>query len=140
MLRVILGAVVGFIVWSILWVGMGAVLSLISPDWYGKILNEFNAAVASQTSYSLDWKIVIWLLVQSVIVSLISGFTAASVAKENVKSTLLLGILLLLFGIFIQFLHWDYMPLWYHIPFLLLLIPMTFLGGKLRAVNNSRRL
>lgn len=132
MLRVILGVIVGFIVWSILWVGIGAVLSLISPDGYGKILNEFNSAVASHTPYALDWKIVIWLLVQSVIVSLISGYTAALVARENFKSTLLLGILLLLFGIFIQALHWQYLPLWYHIPFLLLLIPVTFLGGKLR--------
>ena len=132
MLRIILGAIVGFIVWSVLWVGMGSVLSLISPDWYGKILNEFNAAVASNAPYALDWKIVVWLLIQSMIVSLISGFIAALVAKENVRSTLLLGILLLLFGIFIQSMHWNYLPLWYHIPFLLLLIPMSFLGGKLR--------
>lgn len=132
MLRIILGAVAGFIVWSILWVGMGAVLSAISPDWYGKIQSEFNAAVASHTPYALDWKIVIWLLVQSVIVSLISGFTAALIAKENYKSTLLLGVLLLLFGIFIQSIHWEYLPIWYHIPFLLLLIPVSFLGGKLR--------
>ena len=132
MLRIILGAVVGFIVWSILWVGMGSVLSMISPDWYGKILNEFTAAVDSNTPYTLDWKIVFWLLIQSVIVSLISGFITALIAKENVKSTLLLGILLLLFGIFIQSMHWNYLPFWYHIPFLLLLIPMSFLGGKLR--------
>lgn len=132
MLRIVLGAVVGFIVWSILWVGIGAVLSLISPEWYGKILNEFTAAVASQTPYALSWKIIVWLLVQSVIVSLISGFTAALIAGENVRSTLLLGILLLIFGIFVQLGHWDYLPLWYHIPFLLLLIPMSFLGGKLR--------
>jgi hypothetical protein len=132
MLRIILGAVAGFIVWSILWVGMGAVLSAISPGWYGKTLHEFNAAVASQTPYVLDWKIVIWLLVQSVIVSLISGFTAAMIAKENYKSTLLLGVLLLLFGIFIQSMHWEYLPIWYHIPFLLLLIPVSLLGGKLR--------
>lgn len=132
MLRIILGVIAGFIVWSILWVGLGAVLSAISPDWYGKILNEFNAAVAARTPYTLDWKIVVWLLVQSVIVSLLSGFIAALIAKESVKSTLLLGILLLLFGVFVQAAHWNYLPLWYHIPFLLLLIPMSFLGGKLR--------
>ena len=129
MLRVILGAVAGFIVWSILWVGSGEVLSLISSD-YGKTSTDFRAAVASQTPYALGSGVLIWLLVQGVICSLISGFTAALIARENFKSPLLLGVLLLLFGIFIQSMHWNYMPLWYHIPFLLLLIPITVLGGK----------
>ena len=131
MLRIILGAVVGFIVWSILWVGFDAVLSLISPGWYGKTSADFRAAVASQTPYALGSGVLIWLLIQSVICSLASGFTAAMIAKENFISTLLLGVLLLLFGIFVQYLHWNYQPLWYHIPFLLLLVPMTYLGGKL---------
>jgi hypothetical protein len=132
MLRIILGVVVGFVVWSILWVVSGEVLSLILPDWYGKTAADFRAAVAAQTPYALGSGVLIWLLVQSVICSLISGYIAALVARENVKSTLLLGILLLLFGIFVQSMHWNYMPLWYHIPFLLLLIPMTIMGGKLR--------
>ena len=132
MLRVILGAVAGFIVWSILWVGLDAVLSLISPGWFGKTSADFRAAVAAQTPYTLSSGVLIWLLIQSVICSLISGFVAALIAKENFKSPLLLGVLLLLFGIFVQSMHWNYMPLWYHIPFLLLLIPMSVLGGKLR--------
>lgn len=133
MLRIILGAIVGFVVWSILWVGSDAVLSLISPDWWGKTSADFRTAVASQTPYALSSVILICLLVRSVICSLISGFAAALIARENFKSTLLLGVLLLLFGIFIQAVYWNYMPLWYHIPFLLLLIPMSFLGGKLRS-------
>jgi hypothetical protein len=131
MLRVILGVVAGFIIWSILWVGLDAVLSLISPGSYGQTSADFRAAVASQTPYALSSGVLIWLLIQSVICSLVSGFTAATIAKENFVSTLLLGVLLLLFGIFVQSMHWNYMPLWYHIPFLLLLIPITFLGGKL---------
>jgi hypothetical protein len=132
MLRIISGVVVGFVVWSILWVGAGEVLSLILPDWYGKTSADFRAAVAAQTPYALGSGVLIWLLIQSVICSLISGYVAALVARENVKSTLLLGVLLLLFGIFVQSMHWNYMPLWYHIPFLLLLIPVTVMGGKLR--------
>jgi hypothetical protein len=132
MLRIILGAIIGFIVWSILWVGLGEVLSLIFPGSYGKTAADFRSAVAAQTPYALGAGVLIWLLVQSVICSLISGYVAALVARENVKSTLVLGILLLLFGIFVQSMHWSYMPLWYHIPFLLLLVPMTIMGGKLR--------
>ena len=135
MLRIILGVIAGFVVWSILWVGLGEVLSLILPDWYGKTSSDFRSAVAAQTPYALSSGVLIWLLVQSVICSLIAGYVAALIARENVKSTLLLGILLLFFGIFVQSTHWNYMPLWYHIPFLLLLIPMTIMGGKLKKLK-----
>lgn len=133
MMRIILGVLAGFIVWTILWVGSDAVFMVLSPGWYGRNLNEFQAAIDSKsTNYTADSTLLLIGLIRSVIVSLIAGFTAALIAKENSRSTLFLGILLLLFGIFIQSIYWNYVPLWYHIPFLLLLIPMTILGGKLK--------
>lgn len=138
MLRVILGVIIGFIVWSILWTGSDSVLSAISPNWYGRHQAEFGEAVNNKTTFSVDSTILILGLIRSVLFSVISGFIAARIARENTFSTFMLGILLLLFGIFIQSIFWNYVPLWYHIPFLLLLIPMTFLGGKIKSVNNSR--
>ncbi len=133
MLRIILGIVVGFIVWSLLWVGSDAVFSAFSTDW-GKTSAEFQAAAENKMPYVLSSTVLIALLIKSFIVSIISGFITALIARENFKSTVGLGILLLLFGIFIQSLYWNYMPLWYHIPFLLMLIPMTILGGRLRKI------
>ena len=132
MLRIIVGIIIGFIVWSILWVGSDAVFSIISLEW-GKTSEDFRAAAENNIPYTLDSKILIILLIKSVITSIISGFVTAFIARENAKSTFGLGVLLLIFGIFIQSVHWNYMPLWYHVPFLLLLIPMTILGGKLRS-------
>lgn len=134
MLRIILAIIVGFIVWSVLWVGSDAIFSAVSPDW-GKTSADFRAAVENKTSFMLESSVLIILLIKSFIVSIISGFTTALIARENSKSTFGLGVLLLAFGIFIQSAHWNYMPLWYHIPFLLLLIPMTILGGKLKKVR-----
>ena len=131
MVRIILGVIAGFVAWSILWVGSDAVFSAISTDW-GKTSTEFQEAAANKTPYTLSSSVLIALLIKSFIVSLISGFIAALIAGENTKSTLALGVLLLLFGIFVQAGYWNYMPLWYHIPFLILLIPMTVLGGKFR--------
>jgi hypothetical protein len=131
MVRIIIGAIVGFLAWSILWVGSDAVFSMISSDW-GKTSADFREAVANNAPYSLGSAVMAALLIKSVIVSIISGYVAASIAGENTKSTLGLGILLLLFGIFVQASHWNYMPLWYHFPFLFLLIPMAVLGGKLK--------
>lgn len=133
--KIILGVVVGFIVWSVLWVGSDAVFSAISPDW-GKTSADFQAAAENKTPFTLESWILIVLLVKSFIVSIISGYVTALIARENFKSTFGLGILLVIFGIFIQSAYWNYMPLWYHIPFLLLLIPMTILGGKLKKVSS----
>ncbi|HEX8637719.1 MAG TPA: hypothetical protein VF692_06640 [Pyrinomonadaceae bacterium] len=134
MLRVIAGIIVGFIVWSILWTGSDAVLSALSPGWYGKHQTEFGAAVTSNQPFAPDSMVLILGLIRSMIFSLVSGYIAATIARENAKSTVGLGVLLFAFGIFIQSIFWNYVPLWYHVPFLSLLIPATILGGKLKKV------
>lgn len=134
MLRIILGVIAGFIIWSIIWVGMDALLAAISPDWFGSILAEFQDAVNRNEPFIPPVSISVYLLFQSVLCSLIAGFVAAAIARENRKSTLALGILLLVTGVFVEASHWSYFPLWYHVLFLLLLIPATILGGKLSRV------
>jgi len=122
MLRIILGVVAGFIVWSILWVGVDAGLRAV---WI-----SYDESVKAMTFSS---SMLIVPLILSAIVSVVSGFVAALIAKENSKSPLILGIVLLIVGIFAQMGVWDKIPLWYHLAFWILLIPMTVLGGKLRA-------
>ena len=122
MLRIILGVVAGFIVWSILWVGVDAGLRAV---WI-----SYDESVKAMTFSS---SMLIVPLILSAIVSIVSGFVAALIAKENSKSPLILGIVLLIVGIFVQMGVWDKIPLWYHLAFWILLIPMTVLGGKLRA-------
>lgn len=133
MWRMILGIIAGFIAWSVLWVGSDATFSIISSEW-GKSSTAFRAAVENQTPYTVSTTVLLVLLVKSVVISIISGYLTAMIARENFKSTVGLGVLLLIFGVFIQAAHWNYMPLWYHLPFLLLLIPVTILGGKLREI------
>lgn len=132
MLRIILGVIGGFIVWSIVWVGMDALLAAISPDWFGKNLAEFQNAVGRHEEFMTPASVSVYLLFQSVVCSLLAGYTAALIARENRKSTVALGILLLITGIFVEAMHWNYLPVWYHVIFLLLLIPATILGGRLR--------
>lgn len=132
MLRIILGVIAGFIVWSIVWIGMDALLSAISPDWFGRIFAEFQIAVSRNETFMPPVSVSIYLIFQGVLCSLVSGFTAAAIAKEKRKSTLALGVLLLVMGIFVEAINWKYFPIWYHAAFLLLLIPATVLGGKLK--------
>lgn len=132
MWRIILGAIIGFIVWTILLLGSDAVWLALSPDWFGKHQAEFQAAVENKTPFMADSGVLIIAVIRSAILSIISGFVAALIAKENVKSPLLLGILLLAFGSFIHSMILNNVPFWYHILILLPLIPLAILGGKLK--------
>ncbi len=119
--RIILGVVVGFIVWSILWVGSSSIMMAVSADY-------------AKTMETMEWGTgnLIFALVRSFICSIVSGFVAVLIAKEFSKTTLGLGVFLLLFGIAVQASIWNKMPVWYHLVFLIMLIPLTILGGKLK--------
>ena len=132
MLRIILGVIVGFIVWSIVWVGSDQFLHSLSRDWYGAEKDKIVLAIANNESLNLDAVVVIIDLVRSIIASIMAGFLAAMVAGENRKATLILGIILLIVGVAVQIHLWKVYPIWFHLIFWALLIPMTILGGKLK--------
>jgi uncharacterized membrane protein YeaQ/YmgE (transglycosylase-associated protein family) len=132
MLRIILGVIAGFIAWSILWVGSDQVLMSAWPDWYGDHQHAFAAAMVNSTSFAPDSTILLMHLVRAVIISIMAGFLAAMIARENRTGPVILGILLLVFGALVQAMAWSYLPLWYHLVFLGSLIPFTVLGGRLK--------
>lgn len=131
MLRIILGVIVGFIVWSIIWVGSDQVL-ISSIDWYGEHYHGLEKAMFNKTPFSPLMTVLIMNLVRSMIVTLIAGYMAALVANENKRSPLVLGIILLIFGVIVEVMYWNYLPIWYHFVFLFLLIPVSVAGGKLK--------
>lgn len=132
MVRIILGAIVGFIVWTIFLIGSDQIWAVLSPEWYARHQNELQTAVNNKTPFMADSTILMIAVIRSAIFSVITGFIAASISKENFKSPLLLGIFLLAFGGFIHSLILDNVPFWYHLLILLPLIPLTILGGKFR--------
>lgn len=133
MLRIILGVIVGFITWSVIWVGSDQVFMQIWPDWYGAHQLAFQKAMFNKEAFEPDRTILVMHLFRSVIVSIMSGFIAAVVSGERNKAPLALSMLLLLVGIMVQAAAWSYIPAWYHFTFLVLLVPMTVLGGKMRS-------
>ena len=132
MVRIILGAIVGFIVWTVFLIGSDQIWIALSPDWYGKHQTAFQSAVNNKTPFTADTTVMIIAVIRSAIFSIITGFIAALIAKENFKSPLLLGIFLLAFGSFIHSMILNNVPFWYHLLILLPLIPLTILGGRLK--------
>ena len=69
------------------------------------------------------------------IVSVMAGILAALIADENSRAPLVVGILLLALGILKAVMSWQYVPIWYHVIFTAILLPMAIIGGKL--INNT---
>ena len=132
MVRIILGVVVGFIVWSIVWVGGQATMVSLSPDWIGAYIASAERSLADGSQFTPDASIAAINLIRSFLTSLIAGYMAALVAGEYKRSTMALGIILLIVGVAVEFVSWKLAPAWYHIIFVLALIPLTILGGRIR--------
>ena len=132
MIRIILGAIVGFFAWSFVWVGSEKIMSAIWPAWYGAHQVAFEAAIANHGQFTPDTRILLMNIVRGAIVSAMAGFLAALIAGENKRAPLILGILLLAFDLLIVILSWRLVPIWYGVIFTALLIPMTIIGGRLK--------
>ena len=79
------------------------------------------------------------LLGLSIVCSIASGYATALVARQNgvVRATAL-GVVLLAVGIAVQAGSWELLPVWYHLTFLVALLPAAVLGGRLRAETAVR--
>ncbi len=132
--RIILGIIVGFVVWSIVWVGGEQTIGRFWAE-YGAHSLAAEKALVNGTTIESSIAVVLVNLVRSFITSLIAGYMTALVAGEYKKSTMVLGIILVLVGVAVEYMFWNMAPAWYHILFVLFLLPMTIVGGKLRRSN-----
>jgi len=133
MVRIVLGVIAGFFAWAIVWVGSEKILSAIWPEGYGAHQLAFEAAIKNGGPFTADTTLLLTQIVLGSFVSAMSGFLAALIAGENKRAPLVLGFLLLaVFGLLKAALSWPYVPLWYHVIFTALLLPMTIVGGKLK--------
>ena len=135
MIRIIIGAIAGFLVWTILLKSSDFLFTSISPDWWAKNQNDLMNAINNKTEYPVDYAILFILILRSAILTVISGYVTVWIAKENFKSTIILAILLLAVGLLVHSIIWNYVPFWYHLGILLPLIPLAIFGGKLKSVE-----
>jgi hypothetical protein len=126
MLRNILSVTAGVVLWSVLWVAGNAVLSLATP---GSFKEDGSTDL---------FAILAGILVWSIVLSILSGYVTVAIARsQGLVQTVIVGAILLAIGIFVQMQYWDVMPLWYHLSFLVLLLPMVVVGGKIRLARTG---
>ncbi|GJM26564.1 MAG: hypothetical protein DHS20C16_29790 [Phycisphaerae bacterium] len=119
--RYILSVVIGFIIWTALWLGSNAALQASMP----------NAFEASGTTSNTS--ILVGILGIAILVSLVSGYITMIVAAgKSMTPVAVLGVVLLAVGVFVQMQYWNIMPIWYHLSFLAALLPCSVIGGLMR--------
>ena len=131
MVRIVLGVIAGFFAWVIVWVGSEKILSAIWPEGFGAHQRAFEEAIKNGGQFTADTTLLLIQIVIGSIVSVMSGFLAALIAGENTRAPLVLGFLLVALGLLKVVLSWPYVPIWHHVIFTALLLPMTIMGSKL---------
>lgn len=130
MLRIILGVVGGFISWLIVWVVSEKIISTIWPA-FGEHQRAFTEVLKNGGQFTADTSALITHIVLGSIVSVMAGALAALIAGENSRAPFFAGCLLLAMGIAKAYMSWPYVPIWYHIIFTAILLPLAILGGRL---------
>ncbi len=138
MVRIISGVVAGFLAWLVAWVGSEKILSALWPEGYGVHQLAFEAAVTNGGQFTAHTTLLLIHIALGSMVSVISGLLAARIAGEHNRAPLALGFLLLAFGLLKAVLSWPYVPLWYHVIFTAVLMPMTIVGGRLKTMSLPR--
>ena len=131
MLRIALGVIAGFFAWVIVWVGFEKILSALMPEWYGAPQNAFQNAIEKGGQFTAETRLLLSHIVLVTIVSAIAGYLAALAAGENMRAPLILGFLLVAVGLAKAYMSWPYVPLWYHVIFTAILLPLAVVGGRL---------
>lgn len=131
MVRIVLSVIAGFLAWLIAWVGSEKILSAIWPEGFGAHQRAFEEAVKNGGQFTADTTMLLTHIVLGSIVSVMSGSVAALIAGGNTRAPLVLGFVLLAVGLLKVVMSWTYVPIWYHVIFTAILLPMAIIGGKL---------
>lgn len=130
MWRIVLGVIAGVFGWLIVWVGIEKIISAIWPA-FGVHQKAFEEAIKNGGQFTADTTMLLTHIVVGSIVSVMAGALAALAARENSRAPLIAGCLLLAMGVAKAVMSWQYVPIWYHVIFTAILLPMAIIGGKL---------
>ena len=115
-----LGVIAGLAAWVTIVTAAGFVMRGAWPAY---------ASVADAMTFTLPMMIA--RLTIGAFATLAMGCTTAAIARRSTVPAVLAGVLLLLAFIPVHVTIWEKFPIWYHLTFLLSLIPLTLAGAKL---------
>ena len=116
-----IGAVIAALV---TWFFVATVVNLALRAWWP---HYHEAEIAFNFTFAMK----LARLVLGAISTLAAGFVAAWIGKVRTRAAMLTGIVLLALFIPGHYRIWDKFPVWYHLTFLVSLLPLTLLGAAL---------
>src|SRR6476661_7775030 len=126
----ILKTVAAIIAGLFTWILVATILNFPLRAWWP----HYHEA---ETAFSFTLGMKLARLALGAAASLCSGFVAAWIVKDHKTAAMYLGILLLALFIPDHYLLWDKFPVWYHLTFLVSLLPLTLLGAMFWLRYNS---
>ena len=106
------------------WFLIATVLNLALRAWWP---HYHEAEIA--LSFTLGMKLA--RLVLGAISSVAAGFVAAWIGKGRMNAAMITGVVLLALFVPGHYRIWDKFPVWYHLTFLISLLPLSLIGGAL---------
>jgi hypothetical protein len=125
MKRSILACLAGLLTWMVVVTVIDRVLRLSLPDYTA-------AEHTLQFTLGLKWA----RLLMAIATSLVAGAVTGSISPSRHWPPLVVG--LVVFGMFAPWhiAHWSKFPAWYHLTFLLTIIPAVLVGARLTPRRN----
>ena len=131
MSKKIFGVVAGLAVWIGVVIVVGEVMRRSWPAY---------ASVAATMTFTLPMMVA--RLSIGALATLAAGLVTAMIVPHSAAARLMPGVLLLIAFIPQHIMLWNTFPVWYHLTFLLSLVPLTYVGGTMwsafPAVSTSR--
>lgn len=114
MLRIIAGVLIGYAVWTVIWVGVHSTL--------------FRAAgeTAARGEPITETGPLLGMLMLSVVCSVVAALVCGMISRRSGLAAALLAALLLLTGLGVQIAAWKLFPIWYHLIFLPIVPVVTY--------------
>jgi hypothetical protein len=124
MWKAILAVVAGLLVWVAFVTAAGLVMRASWPAY---------ASVAAAMTFTLP--MLIARLSISALATLAAGLATAVIAPRSTLARLMPGVILLVAFVPVHVTLWERFPPWYHLTFLLSLVPLTFAGGAMLSTD-----
>jgi hypothetical protein len=124
-MRSFLAILIGYVAWSVLWLlgNQG-----LAQAWPAQTDAFSDGGALTAPGY------LITALILSVLCSVVAGRACAAIARAaTARCVWIMAALLLITGVGVQAGVWSRMPTWYHLTFLVLLVPVCVAAGRPRS-------
>jgi len=128
MKRSILACLAGLVTWMVVVTVINRVLRLSLPNY---------SAAEHTLQFTLGMK---WArLLMAIVTSVVAGAVAGRIARSSRWAPLIVGSVVFAIFVPVHIAIWSKFPVWYHLTFLLTIIPAVLVGALLPQLGNKDR-